>query len=79
MGFWAWVRWDVPLIAFFYIIQSEYFRHGEGAYKTLVEAAKSMEFKYLMDVFRLEGEMGSDYENQDEVVAKHSRAIESDE
>jgi hypothetical protein len=45
---------------FFHLIGSEFFRHGEGAYLTLVAAAKSVGFNFIVEVFRLEQEIGTD-------------------
>lgn len=55
---------------FFWLIQSEFFRHGEGAYATLAEAAKSVAFEHLVDVFRLEEEIGSDSARRGELAAR---------
>jgi hypothetical protein len=60
---------------FFYLIQSEFFGQGEGAYNTLVAAAKTVGFKHLAEVFRLEGEVGSDYEHQGQVLRQRALAI----
>lgn len=55
---------------FFSLIGSEFFRHGEGACSNLAEAAKSVGFEHLVDVFRLEVEIGSDYERRGELTAR---------
>lgn len=55
---------------FFSLIQSEFFRHGERAYANLAEAAKSVGFEQLVDVFRLEKEIGSDYERRGELTER---------
>jgi hypothetical protein len=53
---------------FFSLIQSEFFSRGERAYSNLAEAAKSVGFEHLVDVFRLEEEIGSDYERRGELT-----------
>lgn len=61
---------------FFFVIQSEFSEHGEGAYSTLAAAAKSVNFKYLVEVFRLEGDIGSD-DLLDEKLRERSLMITS--
>lgn len=55
---------------FFSLIGSEFFRHGERAYSALAEAAQSVGFGHLVDVFRLEEQIGSDYERRGELTAR---------
>lgn len=55
---------------FFSLIGSEFFRHGERAYSNLVEAATSVGFEHLVDVFRLEEEIGSAYERRGELTER---------
>ena len=55
---------------FFSLIRSEFFVHGEGAYATLAAAAKAVNFKHLVEVFRLEEEIGTDYARHGELIAK---------
>jgi hypothetical protein len=55
---------------FFSLIRSEFLIHGERAYSTLADAAKSVGFEHLVEVFRLEEEIGSDYERRDELTAR---------
>jgi len=55
---------------FFFLIESEFFIHGERAYSTLADAAKSVGFEHLAAVFRLEEEIGSDYERRGELTAQ---------
>ncbi len=55
---------------FFSLIPSEFFEHGERAYATLVAAADAVEFNYLVDVFRVEEEIGSDYQRRRELVSR---------
>jgi hypothetical protein len=54
---------------FFSLIRSEFSRHGERAYSNLAEAARSVGFEHLVDVFRLEEAIGSDYERRGELRA----------
>jgi hypothetical protein len=53
---------------FFFTIRSEFFLHGEEAYKTLAAAAKSVGFNHLVEVFRLEEEIGADYDRRRELT-----------
>lgn len=55
---------------FFSLIQSEFHKQGERAYSTLAEAAKSVGFEHLLDVFRLEEGIGSDYERRGELITQ---------
>lgn len=56
---------------FFFLIEPEFSLHGERAYETLVAAAKSVGFRFLIEVFRLEEEIGSDSERFSE-LSRHS-------
>jgi len=55
---------------FFSLIPSEFHRHGERAYASLVSAAKAVGFTHLMEVFRLEEEIASDYDRCRELTEK---------
>jgi len=60
---------------FFSLIGSEFSKHSERAYSTLADAAKAVAFNHLVEVFRLEEEIGSDYDRRGELTAR-SLAIE---
>ncbi len=60
---------------FFFLIPSEFARYGERAYNTLAEAAKSVDFKHLVEVFRLEEEIGADFSRRNE-LSEASRRIQ---
>ena len=55
---------------FFSLIGSEFCRHGERAYSTLAAAARSVAFDRLVEVFRLEEEIGSEYDRRGELVTR---------
>ena len=55
---------------FFALIGSEFFEHGERAYSTLAAAAKAVAFDRLVEVFRLEQEIGSDYGRRGELIVR---------
>jgi hypothetical protein len=60
---------------FFSLIGTEFFALGERAYASLAAAAKAVSFDHLVEVFRLEEEIGSDYDRRGELLAR-SLAIE---
>jgi hypothetical protein len=59
---------------FFRLIPAEFFKHGEAAYENLAAAAKSVGFEHLIEVFRLEEQIGTDDDGPAK-VAEHSLAI----
>ena len=55
---------------FFFMIRSEFFLHGERAYSSLAAAAKAVHFHGLLEVFRLEEEIGSDDARRGELTQR---------